>query len=107
MTETCYGKGGKPRLVGFTHRKFSQTPNRTFVCDECGDKFKTSNALSEHVKGVHVNEPSTCEICGKVFPNPRKLQMHQRTHQTKAIKPIEEWQCEICNKGLGQLSLIF
>lgn len=39
--------------------------------------------LNGHFKASHTFEPATCEVCGKLFDNPAKLQVHVRKGTAK------------------------
>ena len=55
-------------------------------CTECGKVFPVSQ-LQDHMSNTHeVCEPISCEICGVVFTNRRKLKMHRKGHDGPRIK---------------------
>ena len=73
-----------------------------FPCLECEKKFALKCLLDQHIKSCHLFLPSTCEFCGKLFDNPRKLKSHTAfVHGGKVRKKPEvdrsDWTCPICS----------
>ena len=59
--------------------------------------------LENHMRTVHLLEPSPCEVCGKIFDNPFKLKNHIRfNHENrvprKKVYDRSDWTCPICSK---------
>ena len=73
-----------------------------FPCLQCEKKFVLKCLLDQHIKSCHLFLPSTCEFCGKLFDNPRKLKSHTAfVHSGKVRKKPEvdrsDWTCPICS----------
>jgi len=63
------------------------------VCETCGRNFKTEEILEAHKKQMNhykVNLP--CPVCGRRFPDQKKLDEHMKTHQETSIG------CPVCGK---------
>ena len=53
---------------------------------ECGKVFPQSQ-LQDHMSNAHeVCEPISCEICGEIFTNRRKLKIHRKSHDGPRVK---------------------
>eukprot|EP01083_Nonionella_stella_P078165 213750_1 len=71
------------------------TAQRPFICDTCGEGFKTSNVLDVH-KRVHSNKfMFQCEYpqCTKQFKHKYTLSVHRRTHTGERPFP-----CKKCSR---------
>ena len=70
-------------------------------CDECGEKFLARNQLNNHMKHMHTGS-ATCEVCSKVCPNERSLEMHvYGAHRTE-----KKCICEFCNQAFNNNSTL-
>lgn len=78
----------------FLKRHILKHVNQKVECKICENTFKSKFFLSEHVKMCHIlkeNSYVPCEICGRCFIDPKKMDRHLQTHLTKA--------CQLCNKS--------
>ncbi|XP_054880371.1 zinc finger and SCAN domain-containing protein 2-like [Poeciliopsis prolifica] len=66
-----------------------------FSCDFCGKRFSLKSSLNNHVK-IHTGEKS-CDFCGKTFHSSSDLKKHMRVHTGE--KPFC---CEDCGKIFPQ-----
>lgn len=57
-------------------------PVGIFTCDICGQQRISRLAIYDHIRRTHVNDPSPCHICGKVFRHPSLLKTHMKYHTT-------------------------
>ena len=65
------------------------------TCELCGKVFRSGFHLSEHKKKVHNKMP--CTICGKMFGTKHKMKIHMLAVHTKDhLKP---YVCNVCHKG--------
>lgn len=63
-----------------------------FVCEDCGDKFKTKQQLRNHYN-VHDAVRFLCQFCGATFSRESTLVDHERTHEQP-----DRFKCPQCNK---------
>ena len=63
-------------------------------CDICGKMFRHPKVMQQHKDRCHGHWP--CETCGKVFAHPDRLKLHAATHMPEEMKP---YKCHICGKG--------
>lgn len=99
------------------HRDFKHLKQYKHICETCGKPFVNSSELNKHVtfshgerkpciicgknvlnienhiKEVHESLPKTCEYCGEVLPNQKKLNKHRYMKH-----PMHEYECQICEK---------
>ena len=54
-----------------THMICHQT-ERPFICERCGNTFKTQHILNRHTKTIHQKDKA-CEVCGKLFGTKEQL----------------------------------
>ena len=63
------------------------------ICETCGRNFKTQEILENHKKQMNhykVNIP--CPVCGRRFPDEKKLAAHMKTHKETSVG------CPVCGK---------
>ena len=88
----------------YRHKLKCHTKRSTeFPCSQCDKKFALKCQLDIHVKCAHLLDPSPCEVCGKIFDNPKKLKNHLRSmHSGKPVPKRNpdksDWTCPICSK---------
>uniref|UniRef100_A0A1B0CRG7 C2h2-type zn-finger protein n=2 Tax=Lutzomyia longipalpis TaxID=7200 RepID=A0A1B0CRG7_LUTLO len=65
-----------------SHIRAMHSGDKPFVCEECGNSFKTKGALNAH-QISHIDErPFQCENCSKKFKTQRALKKHDKdTHK--------------------------
>ena len=69
-------------------------------CDVCGARFSADQARDQHVRSAHTKEkPFQCSYCPKKFPQQSAWLMHERTHT--GDKPLK---CDICGQKFGESS---
>lgn len=104
-------------------------PGKKSICPECG---KEVAGIKHHMEDVHGDQPSTCELCGKVCRHPKSLRRHKtdmhktpstcqecgkkfnqkhklNLHMTRVHTSNEEkpWKCLICGKGFARRAYLF
>ncbi|XP_017486192.1 PREDICTED: uncharacterized protein LOC108374703 [Rhagoletis zephyria] len=68
------------------------TSERKFVCDVCGDSFKSYVLLHSH-KRLHLERNFPCTVCTKKFIRSFDLKVHMRIHTGE-----EPYSCHICDR---------
>ena len=58
-------KVNRPRNNSSSIKGGSDICDKSHLCSDCGDSFKSKKSLNSHIKGVHSKEFS-CHICNKV-----------------------------------------
>ena len=83
--------------------------DKTFICQLCDKRFKTSYDLQRHCRDVHLDErPFQCQKCEKAFKRRWHLMDHQSVHSRE--KPYQcpiryghsderPFQCQKCEKA--------
>lgn len=69
---------------------------RTYACNECSQKFFTSQTLKKHMNS-HIKVRNVgCELCGKMYKTEHDLRKHKNfVHSEKA------YECPVCEKTFG------
>lgn len=70
------------------------TGERPFICEQCGQPFRSKEGLKSHKKFIHSRERNyKCNQCDKSFTNGNTLKRHEKVHMK--IRPFA---CEFCSK---------
>lgn len=97
VCEEC-GKKFRTKYKFSLHKKKEHTGLRAFKCETCGKGFFTKGNLMTHDRMTHKKlRPHICEFCGTGFSSPYALKTHKRQHTNE--KP---YVCEFCNEGFRQ-----
>lgn len=98
--------------------------NTPFLCNECGEGFKTRNAYEGHMMTHLKSNPNKCEQCGKCYRQAASLRSHMLTHTGEKVEfsitflegfcnsflliefslRLQPFVCNICGKGMTQKS---
>ena len=71
----------------------------SYICEECGQRFKDTKMLEEHIAYKHrTQEPLPCDVCGLVLANIQLLQTHVTNIHVPAPTQIK---CQYCEKTAG------
>ena len=68
---------------------------KSFVCEECFDEFKSKQALIAH-QNKHTMKHK-CNLCGKCFESNYKLNRHLLTHEK-----TKSFSCTKCGKSFSR-----
>ncbi|KAH8371987.1 hypothetical protein KR093_009585 [Drosophila rubida] len=90
MCEHCPKRYTKQYLLD-QHRVIHK--ERTVPCDLCDRRFPNFSMLCTHVKMVHGNYGTMCDICAQVIRGQAAFQRHQLEHAGITEPKV---QCEIC-----------
>ena len=63
------------------------------MCDQCPARLKSMVNLERHMRNKHAPTTFCCSKCDKTFDNKKKLDDHERTHQTE--------KCPKCDKSIS------
>ncbi|XP_064651619.1 oocyte zinc finger protein XlCOF6-like [Lineus longissimus] len=91
-----YAQKGGLKKHELTHVKGRQKGDN-FTCAICDQSFENSNLLNEHQSKHSVKpweRPYKCENCPLTFPNPRRLMIHEATHNDE-----KEFVCDLGDCG--------
>ncbi|XP_017033516.1 transcription factor grauzone [Drosophila kikkawai] len=90
MCEQCPKRYTKQYLLD-QHRVIHK--ERNVVCDLCERRFPNQSLLCTHVKMVHGNYGTMCDICAQVIRGRAAFQRHQLEHAGVTEPKV---QCDIC-----------
>ncbi|EDV38044.1 uncharacterized protein Dana_GF11111 [Drosophila ananassae] len=90
MCEQCPKRYTKQYLLD-QHRVIHK--ERNVVCDICERRFPNESMLCTHVKLVHGNYGTMCDICAQVIRGRAAFQRHQLEHAGVTEPKV---QCDIC-----------
>ncbi|XP_020801310.1 transcription factor grauzone [Drosophila serrata] len=90
MCEQCPKRYTKQYLLD-QHRVIHK--ERNVVCDICERRFPNQSLLCTHVKMVHGNYGTMCDICAQVIRGRAAFQRHQLEHAGVTEPKV---QCDIC-----------
>lgn len=74
------------------HIENVHTSERKFICDICGDPFKSYVLLHSH-KRLHLERNFACTVCEKKFIRSSDLKVHMRIHTGE-----EPYACHLCDR---------
>lgn len=79
----------------FDRHMLEKHNSKDYVCDLCGTKYRSPNALKEHIQIKHSNLrlAYSCEVCGKDFNRLRHYEDHMNVH-----KKVNPWVCNNCDR---------
>ena len=71
---------------------------KTFECDTCSQKFRSSSNLKVHIKSIHTKEKMfTCDHCEKRFATKWQKQSHTKTNHIR--KKEDSFDCTVLGCG--------
>ena len=85
-----------------TLNDISQKFDNSFPCRTCGQRFKNSILLKEHISAKsHKSIPCTrCKECGQLFDDENDLKLHiANVHKIKRLKNPCNYKCLKCDLG--------
>ena len=94
---------GEQSVVEQTSQKLGQTSTVAEVrnqCWQCGKVLKTGKQLKDHIR-YHHRDPTTCNLCPKMFPSKEKADRHIREVHQKCGAPHL---CPDCGKQFPRLA---
>ncbi|XP_065086700.1 zinc finger protein 658B-like [Ochlerotatus camptorhynchus] len=68
--------------------------NLQVTCDICRQVCANKRALSAHKHKVHAERNLECEVCGKMFKQPKHLKEHRAAHMGQQL-----YTCTVCGYG--------
>ena len=72
---------------------------RPFICEKCGNTFKSKDALDRHTKITHQKEKA-CDDCGKLFGTKRQLGNIQNNYTKDLIPSVRTLKCSKRDQNL-------
>ena len=87
------------KVQGFANKDFQRYKvihtdgDRRFGCAACGKRFRTWNALNDHVRLHSRANPYQCTVCDKCFRTHGHLTVHRRIHERR-----RPYSCSVCGK---------
>jgi len=89
-----YGSVSKRNVKVHFRRKHNK--EKLYRCRNCDKKFYNSSEVVDHWKRIHGKSEDflkcVCDICGKMFPRPGELKVHELLHSGI------EYPCRFCGK---------
>ena len=89
-----YGSVSKRNVKVHFRRKHNK--EKLYRCRNCDRKFYNSSEVVDHWKRIHGKSEDflkcVCDICGKMFPRPGELKVHELLHSGI------EYPCRFCGK---------
>lgn len=87
-----YRTGEKGKIM--QHIANKHTGDLSYVCEICGNGFKTKTSLQTHRQNIHFPEPKVCQTCGTVCPSLARYS----AHIFRCGKEKKRFPCEKCGK---------
>ncbi|XP_034482816.1 zinc finger protein 441 [Drosophila innubila] len=85
---------GKTTRQEWNAHILTHTKEKKFKCRQCDHASHNKQALSNHVKVVHMKIKNfACQYCGKTFGKSHACKVHERTHTGEKC-----CECKICGK---------
>ncbi|CRK86775.1 CLUMA_CG000607, isoform A [Clunio marinus] len=76
-----------------------KSASQSLTCEACGKIFKEGRKMRVHYKRVHLKyRPYHCDICGQSFFERKSINNHMGVHISKEYR-TKDHQCEFCSKG--------
>lgn len=89
-----------------THLQSHETNKPIYICDICGQQFKTKTILLKHANVHKETVDYPCKFCDTAYRTPDGLKIHMiEVHMTEnQIKScgLEIYKCEICDKVMAR-----
>jgi KRAB domain-containing zinc finger protein len=89
----------KTRLSG--HILSAHVVEKNFICDKCGNGFKTKGALTDHQNSHKKELIFKCDQCPKAFKHLRGIKRHLDRHNR-----TEKFICAICQASLSSKDVL-
>ncbi|XP_035679655.1 zinc finger protein 729-like [Branchiostoma floridae] len=97
LCEEC-GRGFKSSDAMRRHRLQKHSEQRNHICPHCGLRFKLSNKLGRHIRTVHATDkPHKCHLCDRAYTRRDKLRDHLMTHTNE-----RPYKCSYCSLGFNR-----
>ncbi|XP_066290895.1 zinc finger protein 341-like [Branchiostoma lanceolatum] len=97
LCEEC-GRGFKSSDAMRRHRLQRHSEQRNHICPHCGLRFKLSNKLGRHIRTVHATDkPHKCHMCDRAYTRRDKLRDHLMTHTNE-----RPYKCSYCSLGFNR-----